>query len=204
MTAAIQTLSQSALAERAAPSGATRVAAATEPTQYLTFLLEKEMFALGILAIREIIEYHELTLVPMMPAWIRGVINLRGAVVPVIDLAARFNRVPQGVTKRTCIVIAEVQNETDRQVVGVVVDAVSQVLAISDADIEPPPPFGARIRADFIEGLAKVEGKFVIVLNVNHVLSIDELSTLGAEEQAGEEDEERGGASEDARPSQAS
>jgi len=152
-------------------------AAALEPAQYLTFQLAGEAFAINILSIKEIIEYHSLTEVPMMPASVRGVINLRGAVVPVMDLLARFGRKPSEVTKRTCIVIVEVEADVDgereRQVIGVVVDAVNEVLDIAEADIESAPAFGARIRTDFIQGMGKVRGKFVILLNVNHVLSLD-------------------------------
>ncbi len=151
----------------------------TEQKQYLTFMLGGEMFSIGILAIKEIIEYDGLTEVPMMPACIRGVINLRGAVVPVMDLSARFNKPSTEVTKRTCIVIVEVANEDqDSQVMGVVVDAVNAVLEIPSTEIEPPPAFGARIRTDFIEGLAKVNGKFVILLDVNQVLSIEDLGAV--------------------------
>lgn len=150
-----------------------------EPTQYLTFMLAGETFALGILAVKEIIEYHSLTVVPMMPDCVRGVINLRGAVVPVMDLLARFGRASSEVTKRTCIVIVEVQNaEHESQVIGVVVDAVNEVLDIDAADIEPAPAFGARIRTDFIHGMGKVKGKFVILLNADHVLSLDEIAQL--------------------------
>jgi purine-binding chemotaxis protein CheW len=164
-------------------------AAALEPAQYLTFLLAGEAFAINILSIKEIIEYHSLTEVPMMPASVRGVINLRGAVVPVMDLLVRFGRKASEVTKRTCIVIVEVEAEVDgepeRQVIGVVVDAVNEVLDIVGTDIEPAPAFGARIRTDFIQGMGKVRGKFVILLNVNHVLSLDEIqAAAGAAEQA--------------------
>ncbi len=151
------------------------------PVQYLTFMLAGETFAIGILAIKEIIEYGSLTEVPMMPACVRGVINLRGAVVPVMDLLARFGRTPSAVSKRTCIVIVELQAGDERQVVGVVVDAVNEVLDIAPADIEPPPAFGARIRTDFIQGMGKVKGKFVILLNVDHVLSLDDLAALRSE-----------------------
>jgi len=161
-----------------APAAAVARPAAAEPAQYLTFTLAGEMFAIGILAIKEIIEYHTLTEVPMMPACVRGVINLRGAVVPVMDLLARFGREPSPVTKRTCIVIVEVEAEGERQVIGVVVDAVSEVLDIALADIEPAPAFGARIRTDFIQGMGKVRGKFVILLNVDHVLSLADLGAL--------------------------
>jgi purine-binding chemotaxis protein CheW len=149
-----------------------------EPGQYLTFMLGGEAFAIGILAIKEIIEYHDLTEVPMMPACVRGVINLRGAVVPVVDLQARFGRKSGELTKRTCIVIVEVAAHGERQVIGVVVDAVNEVLDIEASAIEPAPSFGARIRADFIHGMGKVRGKFVILLDVDRVLSLDDLGTL--------------------------
>jgi len=152
--------------------------AVPEPTQYLTFMLAGEPFAIGILAIREIIEYHSLTEVPMMPPSVRGVINLRGAVVPVMDLLARFGRAPSPVSKRTCIVIVESQQSGERQVVGVVADAVNEVLDIAAADIEPAPSFGARIRSDFIAGMGKVKGKFVILLNVDLAVSLDEQESV--------------------------
>lgn len=153
--------------------------AAQEPQQYLTFMLGGEVFAIGILHIKEIIEYGQLTTVPMMPEFIRGVINLRGAVVPVVDLASRFGGKPSPVTRRSCIVILELQVEDDTQVIGVVVDAVNEVLEITDSDIEPPPAFGTRIRTDFIQGMGKVKEKFIILLNVNSVLSADEMAQLG-------------------------
>ncbi|MDO8699871.1 MAG: chemotaxis protein CheW [Rhodoferax sp.] len=150
--------------------------------QYLTFMLGGETYAMGILAIKEIIEYGNLTEVPRMPSFIRGVINLRGAVVPVIDLSARFGKAATTVTRRTCIVIVEVSDGSDAQgstqVVGVMVDAVNAVLEIPAAEIEPPPSFGAHIRAEFMNGMGKVNGKFVIILNIHHVLSVDEMATL--------------------------
>lgn len=152
--------------------------AETQIDQYLTFMLGGEVFAIGILSIKEIIEYSSLTEVPMMPACIRGVINLRGAVVPVIDIAVRFGRGAAPVTKRTCIVIIEVTANGERQDVGVIVDAVNEVLEIPIADIEPPPTFGAQIRTDFMRGMGKVNQKFVILLDVNHVLKLDELAGL--------------------------
>lgn len=157
---------------------ATTMAAPPEPLQYLTFMLGGEAFAIGILAIKEIIEYGHLTEVPMMPASVRGVINLRGAVVPVMDLQARFGRPASAVTKRTCIVIVETGEADDGQVIGVVVDAVNEVLELPASDIEPPPSFGSAIRSDFVCGMAKVRGKFVIVLDVANVLAIEDFSTL--------------------------
>jgi purine-binding chemotaxis protein CheW len=161
-------------------SAAQPAAPSLEPAQFLTFMLGGEVFAIGILSIKEIIEHRSPTEVPMMPASVRGVINLRGAVVPVMDLLARFGRPSSPITKRSCIVIVEVEVGEERQVIGVAVDAVNEVLDIAAADIEPPPTFGARIRGEFIEGMGKVNGKFVILLDVNRVLSIDELAVLAA------------------------
>ena len=159
-------------------------AADNQAAQYLTFMLGGEAFGIGIMAVKEIIEFAGITEVPMMPDSIRGVINLRGAVVPVMDLAARFGR-PQSVPgKRTCIVIVELDSDGERQLTGVVVDAVSAVLDIPAADIEPAPSFGTRIRGDFIAGMGKVSGKFVILLNVQQVLGLDGLPDLAAAESA--------------------
>ena len=158
------------------------------PAQYLTFALGGEMFAVGILHVKEIIEYGNLTEIPMMPAFIRGVINLRGSVVPVIDLAARFGGQQTEVSRRTCIVIIEVGNGEERHVIGVVVDAVSEVLEVSSADIEPAPSFGAKIRADFIDGMGKIGGKFVIILSIQRVLSVDEIAMLATVSDRGAED----------------
>lgn len=160
--------------------GATASAPPQDDNQYLTFLLGGEMFALGILNIKEIIEYGQVTEVPMMPGFIRGVINLRGRVVPVIDLSVRFGRDSTAVGKRTSIVIIEVESEGERQDIGVVVDSVSEVLAIGAGEIEPPPAFGAKIRADFISGMGKVDGRFVIILNADRVLSVEEMDALSA------------------------
>jgi len=151
---------------------------AGEQQQYLTFVIGGEIFAIGILHVKEIIEYGNLTEVPMMPNCIRGVINLRGAVVPVVDLSARFGKNPTELGKRTCIVICEIEVDGERQDVGAIVDAVNEVLDISATEIESAPAFGAKIRTDFISGMGKVKGKFIILLNVNNVLSVNELCML--------------------------
>lgn len=152
--------------------------AAVDHRQHLTFVLGGEMFAIAILSVKEIMEYGHLTVVPMMPDCIRGVINLRGAVVPVVDLACRFSSRPTEITRRSCIVIIEAESDGERQDVGVIVDAVSEVLEIRQDQIEPPPAFGAKIRTDFIQGMGKVEGGFVIILNVDRVLSLDDLAMV--------------------------
>jgi len=149
--------------------------------QYLTFTLGGELYALGILSSKEIIDYGNLTEVPMMPAFVRGVINLRGSVVPVVDLQARFGKGATPVVKRTGIVIVEAASNADEdspQDLGIIVDAVNEVVEISQEDIEPAPSFGTGIRPDFINGMAKRNGRFVILLNVGKVLSVDEMAAL--------------------------
>lgn len=151
-----------------------------EQQQYLTFMLSGETYATSILRIKEIIQYGQLTEVPRMPDFIRGVINLRGAVVPVIDLSARFGKKPTLVGRRNCIIIIEVATESETHSVGIMVDAVNAVLEIPAHEIEPAPSFGTDIRTDFIAGMGKINGKFVIILNIQHVLSMDDMAVLAA------------------------
>lgn len=148
--------------------------------QYLVFSLDSEEFAFDILQIREIIEFGHLTEVPMAPPSVRGVINLRGAVVPVIDLSARFGRKGAQVARRTCIVIVEIATGNGMQTLGVMVDAVNEVLEIPSGQIEAAPSFGARIRHDFIAGMGLVDERFVIILDVARVFSIDEIAGFAA------------------------
>lgn len=158
---------------------AERVAARSD--RYLTFALGGEVYALPILDITEIIEHRNLTVVPMMPSSIRGVINLRGRVVPVVDMAARFGRGHTEVARRTSIIIVEAAATEDGEAgqdMGIMVDAVNKVVHLGAEDIEPPPAFGAGIRADFISGMAKYDGEFIIVLDVTRVLSIEEMVLL--------------------------
>lgn len=162
-----------------------------EGRQYLTFLAGDELFAIGIADIKEIIEYREPTSVPMMPPYLSGVINLRGRVVPVIDLLVRFGRDSSDVSRRTCIVILEVYHNDEQQYLGVLVDTVKAVLDIADDDIEPPPSFGAKLRNDFVSGMGKIGEEFVIILDIDNVLSIEELSMLtdmSGTEQIGKQD----------------
>jgi purine-binding chemotaxis protein CheW len=167
---------QRAVAETGAIASA--AAAHLGPQQYLTFMLGGEVFAIGILAIREILEYTAPAQVPMMPAYLRGVINLRGAVVPVLDLAIRFGRAGNEPGKRTCIVIIEVAAGDELQQMGLLVDAVNAVVEIAPSQIEPPPAFGTRVRTDFILGMGMVEARFIILLDVRNLLAADELEQL--------------------------
>lgn len=154
------------------------VAKVANPSQYLTFELGDEMFAVGTLNVREIIEYGPITSVPLLPASIRGVINLRGAAVPVLDLGVRFRGERTMQTSRTCFVILEVQENAMRKPVGIIVDAVSEVLEIASQDIEPPLSFGTDVRADFLLGIGKLEGGFVLLLDIGRVLSLEKVDVL--------------------------
>lgn len=146
--------------------------------QYLTFLLGKEVFAMDIRTVREIIQYGPMTTVPLMPAFVRGVINLRGAVVPVIDLHARFGHPVTQVGKKTCIVIFDALREGERVELGLLVDAVSEVIDIPSTQIEPPPSFGSAVRGDFIRGMGKLADRFVIILDPDKAFDVDEMAQL--------------------------
>ena len=148
--------------------------------QYLTFLLGGKTYGLEILNIKEIIEYGEITEVPMTPDFISGVINLRGSVVPVIDLSQRFSGNVTEITKRTSIIILEVKNDDLSIEIGITVDMVNDVLDVHPNEIEPAPSLGNQIQTSFINGMAKVEGKLLILLDIENVLSIDELSMVGS------------------------
>ena len=144
--------------------------------QYLTFLLSREEFAVDVLSVKEIIEYGDVTTVPGTPAHVRGVINLRGSVVPVVDLAVKLGREESPLSRRSCIVIVETGLQGERAVTGVVADAVNQVIEFSPEDIEPPPAFGTGVRLHYLDGIAKTGSSFVLVLNMDSVLS-DEAHT---------------------------
>jgi purine-binding chemotaxis protein CheW len=143
--------------------------------QYLTFFVGGEEYAVNILKVKEIIEYDTVTAVPNTSAWIRGVTNLRGNVVPVIDLAVKFGLPASQVSKLSCIVITEVLCEGERVTMGVIADSVSQVLDFSANEIEAPPAFGTRVRIEFLLGMGRIGKKFCLVLDIDKVLSADEI-----------------------------
>ena len=149
-----------------------------EQKQYLTFLLANEEYAIGILKVKEIIEYDTVTTVPKTPKWVRGVINLRGAVVPVVDLSIKFGLELTPVAKTTCIVIVETQFESQNTTIGIIVDAVSQVMELATEDLQPVPEFGTRVKVDYLLGMAQLGKKFALLLDVDKVLSTDELLHL--------------------------
>jgi len=159
-------------------NGATPPSAPPGTAQYLTFLLADGVFAMDIATVREIIQHGQLTAVPLMPSFVRGVMNLRGAVVPVIDLQARLGKPPATVGKKTCVIIFDAQREHERVELGLMVDAVSEVIEIPASQIEPPPQFGSAVKRDFIKGMGKVDGKFVIILDPEKALDVDEMADL--------------------------
>lgn len=150
-----------------------------EIEQYLTFMLGDKVYGLEIINIKEIIEYGEIVEVPMTPDFISGIINLRGSVVPVIDLGRRFHFNSSEHTKRTSIIIIDVKNEDLRIEIGVTVDMVNAVLNICANEIEPAPSLGNQIQTNFIRGMAKIEKQLLILLDIENILSIDELSMMG-------------------------
>lgn len=146
--------------------------------QYLTFMIGGEEYAVSLLKVKEIIEYDTVTEIPKTPDWVRGVINLRGNVVPVIDLAVKFRQPASVAGKLTCIVITEVQCEGEATVMGVMADAVRQVIDLKPQDIEAPPTFGTRIKVDYLLGMARSGKKFCLLLDTEKVLSTEELLEL--------------------------
>lgn len=156
-------------------------AAADVVRQHLSFLLDETVFAIDISMVREIIQFAPLTTVPMMPAFVRGVLNLRGAVVPVIDLKARFGRPAAEVGKKTCIVIFHARREQETVELGLMVDAVSAVIDLADSQVEPPPQFGTVIRRDFIRGMGRWGEGFVVILDPDKALDVDEMADLAAQ-----------------------
>jgi purine-binding chemotaxis protein CheW len=138
---------------------------------YLTFFIRGEEYAAPILRVKEIIEFETVTRVPSTPAHVRGVINLRGAVLPVIDLAAKFGHGESAATRTTCIVVVETRVDGETLVVGLIADSVSEVVEIADEQIEEPPAFGTGVRVDFLAGMGKLDHKLVLVLDIDRVMS---------------------------------
>ena len=147
--------------------------------QFLSFILDQVDYAVGILQVREILQYEPVTRVPSVPRSVRGVINLRGSVVPVVDLSLKFGLPETPVSRRTCILIVEASLDGEPTVLGVLADSVSEVLELGDADVEPPPAFGTRVKLDYLTGMGKVDGRFVLLIDLDRVLSADEKDLAG-------------------------
>jgi purine-binding chemotaxis protein CheW len=150
------------------------VATITETTQYLTFKLEDELFALDIDKVREVLDFTTITKVPQTPDYMRGVINLRGSVVPVVDLRLKFGMEIAEKTVNTCVIIVEVDLEGEKVVMGAMADAVQEVLDLEPDQIEPAPRIGTKLNTDFIKGMGKHGEQFIIILDIDKVFSADD------------------------------
>jgi purine-binding chemotaxis protein CheW len=146
--------------------------------KYLTFTLAKEEYGIGILKVKEIIGMMPITTIPRTPEFVKGVINLRGKVIPIIDLRLKFNMAAIPYSDRTCIIVVEIDSDKDTVLIGIVVDAVSEVLNIREDEIEDTPKFGTRLNTEYILGMAKIQKGVKILLNIDQVLSSEEISTL--------------------------
>ncbi|MEO5379153.1 MAG: chemotaxis protein CheW [Magnetococcus sp. DMHC-6] len=153
------------------------VAGITEPTQFLTFYLATELFAVDIAKVREVLEFAKVTKVPRTPEYMLGVINLRGSVVPVVDMRAKFHLSMQARTVDTCIIIIEVSDEDgERMIIGAMADSVREVFEFSPDQIDPPPKIGVSLRTDFIQGMGKFKDQFIIILDTDKVFSAEDLA----------------------------
>lgn len=146
--------------------------------KYLTFSLDKEEYGIGILKIKEIIGMMPITTVPQTPAFVKGVINLRGKVIPVIDLRLRFDMESKEYNDRTCIIVVEIEGQNGTIQIGIVVDSVSEVLNVKVDEIEETPAFGTKLNTEYIMGMAKMEGGVKILLDIDKVLNTEEISVL--------------------------
>ncbi len=156
------------MAERQGKNVATGSA---KSSKFLTFQLGDEIYGLDILKVKEIIGIMDITPVPQSPGYVKGVLNLRGKIIPVVDLRLKFGFDEREYTERTCIIVVELEMAEGKMLVGIIVDAVSEVTNISETDIEPTPEFGASFSTDYIRGMAKIKGKVVILLDISLVLS---------------------------------
>lgn len=147
-----------------------------ETTQYLTFTLEEEVFALDIGKVREVLDFCSVTKVPQTPDFMRGVINLRGNVVPVVDMRSKFGMVPAEKTVNTCIIIVEVAVDGEITVLGAIADSVQEVLDLEPEQIEPAPRIGTKLNTDFIRGMGKRDERFLMILDVDKVFSSGEMA----------------------------
>jgi purine-binding chemotaxis protein CheW len=152
------------------------VAEMTETGQYLSFTLAEELFALDIGTVREVLDFTRVTEVPQTPDFMRGVINLRGSVVPVMDLRRKFGLPTAEQTVNTCIIIVEVALDGEKTVLGALADSVQEVLDLEPGQIEPPPRIGMHLNTNFIKGMGKRDERFIIILDIDRVFSGEELS----------------------------
>jgi purine-binding chemotaxis protein CheW len=155
-----------------------QTAATRREGKYLTFSLDKEEYGIGILKVKEIVGMTPITMIPRMPSYVKGVINLRGKVIPVIDLRLKLSMEEAGYTERTCIIVVEISGESGQVLLGVIVDSVSEVLNVKGTDIENTPAFGVRLNTEYILGIAKIGGRVKILLDIDKILSKQEMGVV--------------------------
>jgi len=156
------------------------VAKITEARQYLTFKMAEEIFALDVGKVREILDYTTITKVPQTPDYMKGVINLRGSVVPVVDMRLKFNMPPEERTVDTCIIVVEITIDQEQTVLGALVDSVQEVFELEPSQVEPPPRIGTTLKTEFILGMGKREEHFVIILDIDKAFSLEEINSVNA------------------------
>jgi purine-binding chemotaxis protein CheW len=160
------------------------VTSITETVQYLTFKLAEEVFALDVAKVREILEFTSITKVPQTPEFMRGVINLRGSVVPVVDLRLKFGLPKTEQTVNTCIIVVEVTLDGETSILGALADSVQEVVEMEPDNIEPAPHIGTRLNTEFIKGMGKVDGNFVMILDIDKVFTDAELAAVTGQDSA--------------------
>jgi purine-binding chemotaxis protein CheW len=160
------------------------VSSITETSQYLTFKLEDEVFALDIGKVREVLDFTAVTKVPQTPDFMLGVINLRGSVVPVVDMRLKFGMTRTETTVNTCFIIVEIEIDGETTILGALVDSVQEVMDLDPDQIEPPPRIGTRLKTRFIKGMGKRDNQFIIILDIDKVFSADELAMVREMEEA--------------------
>lgn len=156
----------------------------TQATQYLTYKLDEEIFAIDISKVREVLDFTAITKVPQTPDFMRGVINLRGSVVPIVDLRRKFGMTETERTVNTCIIIVEVSVDNERTILGALADSVQEVIDLEPDQIESAPRIGMRLKTDFIKGMGKRDSQFVIILDIDKVFSAEELAIVQQAETA--------------------
>lgn len=163
-----------------------------EQKTYLTFRLEEEIFAVDVQNVHEVLEFSTVTKIPGVPDFVRGIINLRGRVVPVVDLRRKFAMAETEKTRSTCIIVLDLGAGENKTVIGALADSVKEVFEFEPGQVEPPPRIGSMSKTDFIQGIGKREGQFIIILNITRVFSTDEVVLLGtaAEEETPDDDQE--------------
>ncbi|MBF0155062.1 MAG: chemotaxis protein CheW [Magnetococcales bacterium] len=159
-------------------SASSQAASSSATTQYLTFMLDSEIFAVDIAKVREVLEYTNITKVPRTPGFMCGIINLRGSVVPVVDMRLKFSMEHSERTVNTCIIIVEIVQDDEVTEIGALADSVKEVMELEHSKIEPPPKIGTKLRSDFLKGMGKHNDQFIMILDINRIFSTEELSNM--------------------------